>query len=111
MAKSILVPVEVQQARPGTMDEQSSNIIVATFADAEERLLSSGRVLTRDVSIRLLEVPVWMFDRTLSARWLAMPIAYADFACLLALAKLLEEVGTPSQGADRLAFDPPVCGS
>ena len=59
--------------------------------------------LSGSMSCRLLEVPVWMLDRTLSARWLALPIAYADFACLLALAKLLEEAGTPSQGADMSA--------
>lgn len=46
MAKPILVSVEVHQTGAGTMDEQSSNVIVATFADAEERLLSSRRVLT-----------------------------------------------------------------
>lgn len=51
--------------------------------------------LSGSTSCRLLEVPVWMFDRALSARWLALPIAYADFYCLLALAKLLEEAGTP----------------
>lgn len=45
--------------------------------------------LSGSTSCRLLEVPVWIFDRTLSARLLALPIAYADFACLLALAKLL----------------------
>lgn len=59
--------------------------------------------LSGSTSCRLLEVPVWMFDRTLSAWWLALPIAYADFACLLALAKLLEEACTPSQGADMSA--------
>jgi len=32
-----------------------------------------------------------------------LPIAYADFSCLLALAKLLEEAGAPSQGADMCA--------
>jgi hypothetical protein len=47
--------------------------------------------LSGSASCRLLEVPVWMFDRTLGARWLALPIAYADLSCGLALEKLLEE--------------------
>jgi hypothetical protein len=41
--------------------------------------------LSGSTSCRLLDVPV---------RWLALPIAYADFACLLALATLLEEADT-----------------
>ena len=59
--------------------------------------------LSGSTSFRLLEVPVWMFDRTPSAQWLAVPVAYVDFSGLVALAKLLEEAGTPSQGADMSA--------
>ena len=59
--------------------------------------------LSGSTSCRLLEVPVWMFDRTPSAQWLAVPVAYVDFSGLVALAKLLEEAGTPSQGADMSA--------
>ena len=72
------------------------------------RLVDKGSAVFRrsvsgSTSCRLLKIQVWMFDRTLSARWLAMPIAYADFSCLLALAKLREEAGTPAYGTDMSA--------
>lgn len=48
-------------------------------------------------SDRLVEVPAWMFDRSVSGYWRSMPFPHVGFATLHTLAKLLEEVGASSQ--------------
>ncbi|SEI21492.1 hypothetical protein SAMN05216228_10784 [Rhizobium tibeticum] len=53
--------------------------------------------LTSDAAGRWLEIPVWMFDRIASAHWRTMPVPHVELASLRALARILEEAGTPSQ--------------
>jgi hypothetical protein len=49
---------------------------------------------------RSLEVPAWMFDRSLSARWRTMSVPYVELASLRALARLVEEADTSSQSEE-----------
>ena len=48
---------------------------------------------------RLLEVPAWMFDRSVSGYWRSLPVPHVDLATLHALAKLLEDADASSQTA------------
>ncbi|UFX12745.1 hypothetical protein [Sinorhizobium meliloti] len=48
-------------------------------------------------SDRLVEVPAWMFDRSVSGYWRSLPVPHVGLASLHTLAKLLEEVGASSQ--------------
>src|SRR5690606_5314293 len=48
-------------------------------------------------SDRLIEVPAWMFDRSLSGCWRVMLVPYVELANLHALTKLLEDASPSSQ--------------
>jgi hypothetical protein len=48
---------------------------------------------------RLLEVPAWMFDRSVSGYWRSPPVPHVDLASLHALARLLEGANASSQSA------------
>jgi len=55
--------------------------------------------LSGSSSDRLLEVPAWMFDRSVSGFWRSLPVPHVDLASLHALAKLLEDADASSQSA------------
>jgi hypothetical protein len=61
--------------------------------------------LSGAASGRLLEVPEWMFDRSLSARWLTMLIPHVEPANIFALARLLEEAGSSQDAKITAAFE------
>jgi len=52
-------------------------------------------------SDRLLEVPSWMFDRSVSGCWRSLPVPHVDFASLHTLARLLKDADASSQSAVR----------
>jgi len=64
--------------------------------------------LTGRPSDRLLEVPVWMFDRAACAVCRRVDMAYADSDALSALARLIRDVGRFS--SDRTALAPVFIG-
>ncbi|MBB4096447.1 hypothetical protein GGQ79_005020 [Ochrobactrum pecoris] len=53
--------------------------------------------LSGSSSGRHLEVPAWMFDRSLSGYWRSLPVPHVDLAALHVLAKLLDDADTSSQ--------------
>ncbi len=53
--------------------------------------------LSGSSSDRLLEVPAWMFDRSVSGGWRSLRAPHVDLAALHALAKLLDDADTSSQ--------------
>lgn len=56
--------------------------------------------LSGRVSDRWLEVPGWMFDRSLSASWRITTAPHVYLAALGTLAKLLHDTGAPSQSPE-----------
>lgn len=55
--------------------------------------------LSGSSSDRLLEVPAWMFDRSVSGYWRSQPVPHVDLATFDALEKLLENADASSQTA------------
>jgi hypothetical protein len=50
-------------------------------------------------SDRLLEVPAWTFDRSVSGCWRRMPVPHIDLTSLHASARLLEDADASSRSA------------
>ncbi|WFU05857.1 hypothetical protein QA648_22110 (plasmid) [Rhizobium sp. CB3171] len=55
--------------------------------------------LSGSSSGRLLEVPSWMFDRSVSGCWRSLPVPHVDLASLHILARLLKDADVSSQSS------------